>query len=171
MRCRDATPPDAAHLKALHVSSWRTAYAAFAPADLFGAPLEAEMTARWDAWPEGRLIRVVTTEQDEIMGFAATEFRPHPYLDNLHIDPDHKRSGLGHTLLADHARCLLDMGQSSLALTVIDDNAPARAFYARCGGVESEGHPETLLGHPIVAIPVTWDAAALARLSLGTSRI
>ena len=160
---RDAQPMDARALKALHMESWRTAYSAFAPEDLFGEPLKADMNQRWDDWPEDRMIRVVEAKA-EICAFAAVEFKPFPYLDNLHVAPNLKRQGMGRLLMADLARCLLDQGHDSLSLTVINGNARARGFYAACHGTEREVRPDKLLGHPISVVPVDWDADSLKTL-------
>ena len=158
---RDATPDDAPALKALHMESWRTAYAAFAPAEVFAAPLEADMSQRWDTWPKDRLIRVA--DDGGIIGFAAVDFRPHPYLDNLHVAPNLKRRGIGQRLMTDLASVLLEHGHQNLALTVIEGNSRARAFYKRCGGTEGPARPDLLLGHPISVIPVNWDETALKK--------
>ncbi|MEM1352634.1 MAG: GNAT family N-acetyltransferase [Pseudomonadota bacterium] len=145
------------------MKSWRSAYSAFAPAHLFEDPLEKNMSARWDTWPADRLIRVAV--DGRILAFAAVEFTPSPYLDNLHVDPDHKSSGIGRRLMSDVARVLLAKQHKTLRLTVIEGNLAARAFYRRIGGREGTPAPDFLLGEPISAVPVDWDATALSRLS------
>ncbi|MEM6898134.1 MAG: GNAT family N-acetyltransferase [Pseudomonadota bacterium] len=163
MRIRAAEPADAAALKNLHMASWRSAYASFAPATVFGAPLEHNMAERWDTWPADRLIRVA--EDDGILGFAAVEWKAQPYLDNLHIRPDLRGTGLGRRLFSDLAAVLLAGGHRALSLTVIAGNAPARGFYRRCGGREGPLEEDDLLGHPIRVYPVHWDRAALAQMA------
>ena len=51
------------------------------------------------------------------------------HVDQLFVDPDHQRAGLGSTLL----RAMLDRSLRPVTLSVFAGNAPARAFYERFG--------------------------------------
>ncbi|MCU0635934.1 MAG: GNAT family N-acetyltransferase, partial [Gemmatimonadaceae bacterium] len=80
-------------------------------------------------------------------------------IDNLHVLPAARGLGLGRSLLQGVVRALATHATSpALHLHVFDANVPARAFYARMGGVEVErfvkpspdGHeyPEWLVAWP-----------------------
>lgn len=51
------------------------------------------------------------------------------HVDQLFVDPDHQRAGLGSALLG----AMLDRGLRPVTLTVFAENAPARALYERFG--------------------------------------
>lgn len=57
------------------------------------------------------------------------------------VDPGFRRSGLGARLLAVHCEGLARLGVRHLFLEVAEDNAPARALYARFGFVEAGTRP------------------------------
>ena len=63
---------------------------------------------------------------EELVAYVAMT-RAH--IDQLFVDPDHQRSGLGTGLL----RSALDRGLRPATLHVFADNAPARALYERFG--------------------------------------
>lgn len=56
------------------------------------------------------------------------------HVDQLFVDPDHQRAGLGTALLS----AMLDRGLRPVTLSVFAGNAPARAFYERFGFREAE---------------------------------
>lgn len=55
---------------------------------------------------------------------------------HLYIEPGLRRSGLGRWLMAELAGVIAGWGYGGLALNVVAENAPARAFYAALGGHE-----------------------------------
>lgn len=55
------------------------------------------------------------------------------YLEDVYIEPAHRGSGIGTRLFAHMAQKVLDMGGGRLNWWVLDDNAPAVAFYDRIG--------------------------------------
>lgn len=52
-----------------------------------------------------------------------------PHLDQLFVDPDHQRAGLGSVLLS----AMLERGLRPVTLHVSADNHPARQFYEKFG--------------------------------------
>ncbi len=63
---------------------------------------------------------------ESVIGFSATIGA---HLDQLFVDPDHQRAGVGGALLA----ALLERGLRPATLNVFALNAPARALYERFG--------------------------------------
>ncbi|APX11241.1 GNAT family N-acetyltransferase [Tateyamaria omphalii] len=164
LRLRHAVPEDAPALAALHARSWRASYAPYVPAEALGAPLEANMCARWDVWPADRLI-LLAEEEGDVLGFAAAERGDVPLLDNLHVDPDARSGGIGARLLRMMAACLAEEGASALRLIVIADNTRAYQFYVRMGGHEGPSFDDTLLGATLRMVPFRWSGAAFDALA------
>ena len=161
---RAARPPDAAALAAVHAASWRASYGPFVPAEALGAPLDANMRARWGTWPAERLIRVA--EQDgEIVGFGAVERGAPPLLDNLHVSPAVRSGGIGGALFRAICAGLTAEASAELRLIVIEANPAARRFYQRLGGVEGAPVEDTLLSNPVHMVPVRFSGAVLCALS------
>ena len=157
---RHATPADLPAIAALHLASWQDAYRGLLPDAYLDGPLPAEMAERWRALPDPALVLVA---QD---GFACCLLgRPVSYLDNLHARPGARRGGTGRRLMARLSAELVSRGEAALALTVIDANARARAFYSAMGGVEGEPYDEVIGGAAVPIREVIWDAAALRALA------
>ncbi|WP_052249675.1 GNAT family N-acetyltransferase [Tateyamaria sp. ANG-S1] len=161
---RDAEPSDARALAALHAKSWRASYGPYVPKEALGAPLDVNMRARWDTWPADRLI-LLAEEGGAVLGFAAVVRGAVPLLDNLHVDPDARSTGIGARLLSMVAARLQGEGSTALRLIVIADNARARHFYVRMGGQEGPALDDTLLGAPVRMVPFRWSGAAFDALA------
>lgn len=85
-------------------------------------------------WLEGRLASDevwVAVAGDRTVGYVRFSG---DWLDDLYVDPDHPRQGIGSALLG-VARARMPGG---FALWVFEENAPARAFYRSHGLVELE---------------------------------
>ncbi|HEY4164776.1 MAG TPA: GNAT family N-acetyltransferase [Dongiaceae bacterium] len=63
-------------------------------------------------------------------------FGEHGEIKHLYVGQDSKRRGLGRRLLGAMARTLRDFGHSEIALGVVAENVPARAFYETLGGAQ-----------------------------------
>jgi GNAT superfamily N-acetyltransferase len=72
------------------------------------------------------------------LSFSTWEGRHGIYLEDLYVRPDARRLGLGRALLAELARICLARGYARLEWSVLDWNAPARAFYASLGAAEMD---------------------------------
>ena len=163
---RPGVPQDAAALVDVHACSWRATYTDFVPAEALGAPLDANMRARWDPWPSDRLIHVA--EQDgRLVGFGAVVPGQPPVLDNLHVDPEARSGGIGTALFLTISAALLAQQVDGLKLFVIEGNTRARAFYRRLGGLEGPPESDTLLGHPVHMVPVLFAHHDLQEIASG----
>ena len=157
---RHAVPADLPAISDLHLRSWRSAYRGMLPDAYLDGPVADEMRARWSALPDPAIVLLCEG------GFACCLLdRAVPYLDNLHAAPGRRRRGTGRRLMARLAGELLRQGHRALSLTVIDANAPARAFYASVGGREGAPFPERIGGAEIAIREVAWDRPALVRLA------
>ena len=65
--------------------------------------------------------------------FSTWECRPGIWLEDLYVAPEHRRGGVGRTLLAHLARVAEDRGYGRVEWSALDWNAPALQFYAGLG--------------------------------------
>lgn len=140
---RPATEADVAAIAAIHVASWRDAYADILTADYLSGPIEADRLALWSERlrerPPSQLVDIACNPAGNALGFVCgfRDFEP-PWgslIDNLHVLPDARSQGLGERLLRGAARRLAAMGKDSgLHLWVFEANVAALRFYKRLGG-------------------------------------
>lgn len=145
---RAAQPGDAAMLGALHVASWREAYADLLPAAVLDGLSAEARTEMWravlgDPASHGGTAVFVAERGAAIVGFgacggqrdAALQARGYDgEIGALYILRAHQRAGAGRTLMRLMARALLARGRHAAGLWVLRENAAARAFYERLGG-------------------------------------
>ena len=106
---------------------------------------------RFEAFDPRNDLILAAVMRDQPVGLAYASFRLNPavgaLLDNLHVAPERKGSGLGSALLAEVARWLVeDHGGAALHLEVYAANQAALDFYLRKGGVEAARYRETAPG-------------------------
>ncbi len=85
-----------------------------------------------------RHIRLAAEIDGAVVGYVALEHHADDsgYVDFLGVDEAHRGAGIGGGLVAAGASLLRERGCGRIHLTVREDNAPARALYARLGFVE-----------------------------------
>jgi ribosomal protein S18 acetylase RimI-like enzyme len=90
------------------------------------------------------------------LSFCTFEARRLINVHDLAVAPGHRRRGVGRRLLEAVEAGARELGCCRITLEVREDNAPARALYARFGmaGLEYAGRPETTL---FLAKPVPVD--------------
>ncbi|WP_280405938.1 GNAT family N-acetyltransferase [Nocardia brasiliensis] len=168
MRIRPGGGPDAESVAALHTHSWQTAYAGIMPdAYLHGSLLEDRL-ALWrnrlgGAPSDGTLF--IADDANGLLGFAYLVPRPDGCLliDNLHVQPRLKRSGIGGRLLR-HVLAWAATAHpgTTVYLEVLKDNTPAIAFYERNGATRTDertAHFEQ--GFELPELEYTWLPSAL----------
>ena len=167
MILRQARDSDLPAIARLHADSWRRAYAGILPARF----LDTEMPRRMAAdWVPARLARqhVLVAGAAGLAGFAAADIGAEAlYVDNLHIAEDRKGQGIGRQLMVAMANEALARGCARLWLTVLKENRPALAFYARLGGAVSAPFDDDVMGCPVRSVAVAWTGPALAELGMG----
>ncbi len=151
MRIRPAQLGDLQAICALHIRSWRDAYAGILPQDYLDETIESDLGAKWGrlGLTDINLVAEIDTEDGaELVGFAVVQMdNPEgPYLDNFHVDPAHRDMGLGHAIFNGLRMQLRMRGASTLWLTVMDANQAARRFYVSMGGQESAPYIEEFCG-------------------------
>ncbi|QDZ06610.1 GNAT family N-acetyltransferase [Sphingomonas panacisoli] len=143
---RPARLADAERIGEIHVAAWREAYADLMPPDRLAALNVAERAAMWrHQLASGTARGIAVAEADgAIVGFASCTMQRSPALAAagyagevaaLYVLRAGQRRGAGRLLMQAMARRLIAEGYRSMALWVLTDNKPARAFYERLGGV------------------------------------
>lgn len=150
-RLRRATRADADAIAALHAESWRSAYGGLLPAHQLGRGLDNERRRHWRAAlarASARDVVLVADTGRRLVGFVAiwtaAPLRP-AYVDNLHVRPAQRGTGVGRRLLGEAARRLVACRRRSAYLWVFRANGDAVGFYRRLGG--------QILRHACAAFP------------------
>ena len=161
---RPATAVDAAAIAAIHVASWRDAYADILSADYLSGPIEADRLAVWsdrfrDASPS-QLVDIACDPARQPFGFVCGFRDSDPQwgslIDNLHVLPRARGRGVGEKLLRRAASQFAAQGsQLGLHLWVFEANVAALRFYQRHGGrvVERKlSHMPAAGGKPVLRV-------------------
>lgn len=178
MHFRTGTSDDAELVAALHTESWQTAYAGIMPAAYLEGPLLEQRKAMWTArliWStpefadENSTSLVVAVEDTTLQGFVYLFVQPDGriLLENLHVLPTRKRSGIGRQLMR-HAFTWAAAHHPGKAvyLEVLRDNASAIGFYERSGGRASREFVELFpAGFELPVVEYTWNADAINALA------
>ena len=145
---RSATLEDAPAVAALHARSWRENYRGAYRDVYLDGPIDEERRAVWTerfAEPPPNQFVVVAEDENGLVGFACVyggRDAEGSFLDNLHVDPDHHREGIGSGLLAEVVEwCRERYGDQGLHLKVLSPNTGARRFYDRFGGEDRGSTP------------------------------
>ena len=106
-RLRLAVSDDAESIATLHVASWRSAYRGIFSDDYLDGPVESDRRLLWqnrlrDPRP-GQIIVLAEDHEGALVGFACgfVDEDPHwgSFVNNLHVTPDQKGSGIGRALM------------------------------------------------------------------------
>jgi ribosomal protein S18 acetylase RimI-like enzyme len=137
---RPARPADAPALAAVHVATWRDAYAGLLP-DEFLAGLDPRewaerRRARLTAPAEGTF-ELVFESEGRVAGFVSggpsRDGFPGGEVYAIYVDPGCQGRGAGRRLLAAAERVLAAAGFTAASLWVLTGNGPARGFYESQG--------------------------------------
>lgn len=143
---RAATASDYLSIAVLHTASWRRAYRGILPDSYLDGSIAAEREQLWQrrfAQPNGRQYVVLAEHQQTLLGFACVLLDEEPNwgacLDNLHVHPQARGSGIGGQLLYRAAQWVVATVPGwPMHLWVFEANKRARGFYERYGGVPVE---------------------------------
>jgi ribosomal protein S18 acetylase RimI-like enzyme len=161
---RPAVAADAATVAAIHVASWRDAYAQILDPEYLSGPIEADRTAVWSnrlrERPPGQFVDMAFDPAGHAQGFVCGYLDSDPVwgslIDNLHVLPQTRSRGIGERLLRTAARRLLGKTPGhGLHLWVFEANEAAVRFYKRLGGevVERDAsHMPAAGGKPVLRI-------------------
>jgi ribosomal protein S18 acetylase RimI-like enzyme len=137
---RAARPADAQPIAAVHVATWRDAYAGLLPDEVLSGLDVGERAQRWhhnlSASAEGRFVLVF--EQDgRVEGFVSggpsRDQFPGGEVYAIYVDPARQGRGAGSRLLTAAARHLSEAHFTDASLWVLAGNRPARRFYESQG--------------------------------------
>lgn len=138
---REAATGDAVGIARVQVTTWRTAYAGLVPDRVLDALSVPASASRWESHIAEATARVWVAERSrDVVGFLSGG----PGRDDdlppgtgevyaVYVLPGSQRGGLGRGLLGAATAWFREQGHTHAALWVLTGNAPARAFYARCG--------------------------------------
>ncbi len=144
---RAARPDDAEGIAAVHVVTWRDAYAGLLPDEVLAGLDVGEWAERWRgrlAAPAKGVFTLVFEARGQIVGFVSggpsRDDFPGGEVFAIYVDPACQGRGAGRRLLGAAARRLADAGFTDASLWVLTDNRPARGFYEsqgwHCDGTE-----------------------------------
>ncbi|WP_053761176.1 MULTISPECIES: GNAT family N-acetyltransferase [Streptomyces] len=161
-RVREMTPADCDRVARIRVAGWQSAYRGLMPQSYLDGMSAADNAGRLRARlaaGDGSVQNLVAVgaapaptghpgRDDEIVGWACHG----PYRDGevrtddaelyaLYVDPRHQGRGIGRALLDESVRRCTAAGRRRVFLWVLEENAPARRFYAR-GGFHADGAAE-----------------------------
>lgn len=139
---RPARADEAEALARLHVAVWRATYRDYATPEAVALLDEARRLPAWQAalgaQTPGAAVWVAARD-GAILGVVSVAPSAHPAfggrleIKHLYVALEAQGQGIGRRLLA---HVLDSAGPGGVALAVVRQNAPARAFYARMGGQE-----------------------------------
>lgn len=146
MKIRMASIDDASAIGQLHAESWRSAYANVLSVDYLAGGIDAERIEYWQnrlAKPAVNLRVLVAEDQESMIGFACclldSDTSWGSLLDNLHVSPRLKRTGIGQKIMWRMAElCQMQAIHKGLYLWVLEPNQDAQRFYRRLGATHAD---------------------------------
>lgn len=176
-RPRPAVVADAAEIAAVHVDSWRDTYAGMLPDRFLAGMGVDEYEDRWLRTlqdPYHRSLVYVAEEEGRVVGFASCgrerdgDNRYDGELYAIYLREAAQRHGHGRALVAVAAAALALRGMTSMVVWVLRENARARAFYERLGGVYLRERPLDLgigVDLDVPEVSYVWTDTAVLRTS------
>jgi GNAT superfamily N-acetyltransferase len=163
---RPAEVDDAAAIAGIHVATWRTAYLGMLPDDFLDSLDEAGYEDRWRRTISERSNKVFVAESARgVIGFAsggrerAGEDGYGGELYAIYVLREAQGRGHGRRLVQAVVGGLRELGLTDMIVWVLRENAIARKFYERLGGVY------------VRAQPITIGSALLQEVSYGWKRL
>lgn len=163
---RPATLDDAAEIAHVHVASWRATYRGMLPDDFLAFLSEEHYTERWKrVITEGSSrVYVVDEPAGEVVGFAsggrerAGEGTFAGELYAIYVLDSAQGHGHGRELVRAVAGALREMRLPDMIVWVLRDNAAARRFYERLGGIYVRSQPITIGTATLEEVSYGWRA-------------
>jgi ribosomal protein S18 acetylase RimI-like enzyme len=148
---RPALQQDAEAIARVNIATWHSAYRGLLPDDFLASLSEASYAERWRRVLRDDSSSVHVVEQPEgIVGFASggrerageNGFAGELYA--IYVLAGAQRQGHGRQLVRAVAGALREMKLKDMIVWVLRDNASARQFYERLGGVYVRSQPITI---------------------------
>lgn len=160
---RQAEVGDAAAIARVHVATWRTAYRGLLPDDFLASLREPTYAERWQRALADETTRVYVAENAQgVIGFVsggrerAGEDGFSGELYAIYILEEAQGHGHGRRLVQAVVGGLRELGLTDMIVWVLRDNAPARAFYERLGGVYVREQPITIASAVLREVSYGW---------------
>jgi len=164
---RPAAIDDAAVIARIHVATWRSAYRGLLPDDFLASLSEDHYEERWKRTLSESAARVYVAETPEgVVGFAsggrerAGEDRYSGELYAIYILRQAQGRGHGRRLVQAVAAGLRELELEDMIVWVLRDNAAARRFYERLGGVFVRTQPITIGSALLQEVSYGWKSLA-----------
>ncbi len=157
IRIRLATEKDRAAIAALQAASWSDAYRDNLPESYLDQQLADDLARHWsqqEIWP-GDVVMVAESASQAI-GFIAVWCRPDAFIDNFHVLPDFRSTGIGSNLFGVAATSLMVRGHQQASLWVFESNAAAIRFYRRCGAEVVDRQQKSFFGQSVNSLQLHW---------------
>lgn len=173
---RLAGAADCDKVGALQVKAWLETYRGLVADGVLDTLSTLDQAASWRRIlvrePQA-VLAVAERSNGRLVGFAGGGARrgsrlPHDSeIYALYVLGAAQRQGLGRALMTTAARALRERGFQSLCLWVLRDNAPARRFYERLGGIAVGEKTDSMGGKPLAEVAYGWESLDrfLAQLS------
>jgi ribosomal protein S18 acetylase RimI-like enzyme len=160
---RAATIDDAPAIARIHVASWRSTYRTMLPGDFLDSLSEDGYADRWRRFigEEENLVYVIE-DAGRLVGFAsggrerAGEVGYKGELYAIYVLDDFQRRGYGHQLVRKVVAGLKNLGLDDMIIWVLRDNAHAREFYERLGGVYVRAQAITIGSATLEEVSYGW---------------
>lgn len=162
---RPAALNDAPAIARVHVAAWRSAYTGLLPDDFLASLSEAHYADRWTrVIGEGSSRVYVVEDPGGIVGFASggrerageSGFAGELYA--IYVLDSAQRRGHGRELVRAVAGALREMQLPDMIVWVLRENAAARQFYERLGGVYVRAQPITIGTATLEEVSYGWHA-------------
>jgi ribosomal protein S18 acetylase RimI-like enzyme len=148
---RPADLDDAASIARVHVATWQSAYRGVLPDSFLASLTEDQYTQRWRRGIADPASRVFVVEDGtDVVGFAsggrerAGENGYAGELYAIYVLERAQHRGYGRELVRAVVGALREMRFPDMIVWVLRDNASARNFYERLGGVYVRAQPITI---------------------------
>jgi ribosomal protein S18 acetylase RimI-like enzyme len=165
---RPARLADAAAIGAVHVRTWQAAYEGIVASRFLSSLCPHTRAAEWQQTlaqpPTGLNVFVADAGAGDIVGFVAagperSGDRAHAgEIYALYVLPSQQGSGIGHSLLQSAARGLARAGMTTMLLWVLEENARARRFYEKSGGIVLRQQPLDIGGVAYRELAYGWQS-------------
>ena len=160
---RPAEPADAAAIARVHVWSWRTTYRGLLPDEFLASLSEDFYEERWRRTLGDASNRVYVAETSlGVVGYAsggrerAGEDGFSGELYAIYLLEEAQGHGHGHRLVRAVVDGLLVLGLPDMIVWVPRENAPARRFYEKLGGVYVREQPITIGSSLLTEVSYGW---------------
>lgn len=144
---RHAEFDDSAGIARVQIDTWRAAYQRIMPPRLLADMNDIRISAFWAqsiAESQGKNFCFVASAGERVVGFASGGPRQHTeeYTKGevyaLYVLPEFQGRGVGRRLVATSFERMLELGMREGRIWTLRENAPARAFYQRIGGIQTD---------------------------------